>query len=131
MVTAADRAIEIRMREMIAEQYPHHGICGEEFESTNHHAEFTWTLDPIDGTAAFIAGLPVYGSLIALAWNGRPFLGVINHPLTSDRWIGIAGKFAQRNGKLISVRPCSSPAKAFTTCSNPDLMSRTEHVRFD
>jgi histidinol phosphatase-like enzyme (inositol monophosphatase family) len=129
--TDIDKAIEKRMREMIEAKYPAHGICGEEFENTNMDAEFTWVLDPIDGTAHFIAGLPVYGSLIALAWEKRPFLGVINHPVTADRWTGVVGEFAKRNGKPVSVRACSKPDKAFATCSNPDQMSETELVRFN
>lgn len=129
-VTDIDKAIESRMREMIQAQYPGHGICGEEFENQNIDAEFTWVLDPIDGTAPFIAGLPVYGTLIALAWKKRPFLGVINHPVTSDRWTGVVGEFAERNKKPVSVRTCPKPDKAFATCSNPDQMSEAEFVRF-
>ena len=72
-VTSTDKAVETKMREMIASAYPDHGILGEEFESTNVDAEFVWVLDPIDGTAPFIAGIPVYGTLIGLAWNGKPF----------------------------------------------------------
>jgi len=129
-VTQIDRSIEKRMREMIEAQYPDHGIFGEEFENTNMGAEFTWVLDPIDGTAPFIAGLPVYGSLIGLAWEKRPFLGILNHPATSDRWTGVVGEFAKRNGKQVSVRACPKPNKAFATCSSPDLMSEAEFARF-
>lgn len=130
-VTDVDRAIELKMREMIGAEYPDHGILGEEFENTNPDAEFIWVLDPIDGTAPFIAGLPVYGSLIGLAWKRRPFLGLINHPVTQDRWTGVAGVFAKRNGKHVSVRSCSGPDKAFVTNSSPDLMSGDELVRFN
>ena len=84
---------------MIEARYPEHGIFGEEFPGKNIDADLVWVLDPIDGTAAFIAGIPVYGTLIALAWRGRPFLGVIDHPKTSR----IAGSacsdcFARHNG---------------------------------
>jgi fructose-1,6-bisphosphatase/inositol monophosphatase family enzyme len=65
-VTALDARIERRMREMLADRFPSHGIIGEEEAPSDGDADLVWVLDPIDGTAAFIAGLPVYGSLIAL-----------------------------------------------------------------
>lgn len=129
-VTSTDKAVEKKLREMITEFYPDHGIFGEEFDNINVDAEFVWVLDPIDGTAAFVAGIPVYGTLIGLAWNGKPFVGVIDHPATSDRWTGVAGRFAKHNGKPVSVRSCSSFKTAYTTCSNPDFMTPKEHARF-
>ncbi|MBT6534478.1 MAG: inositol monophosphatase, partial [Marinovum sp.] len=69
-VTTTDKAVEKKLREIIISQYPDHGIYGEEFENINIDAEYVWVLDPIDGTAAFVAGIPVYGTLIALAWKG-------------------------------------------------------------
>jgi histidinol phosphatase-like enzyme (inositol monophosphatase family) len=129
-VTAHDKEIERVLREMIADEYPDHGIHGEEFESENIDAEFVWVLDPIDGTAQFIAGIPVFGTLIALAWNGRPFLGVINHPATSDRWVGVVDSFATRNNQPASTISCSGPESAYVTCSNPDFMTVQELDRF-
>lgn len=129
-VTDTDKAIEKRMREMIADAFPDHGILGEEFANTNLDAEFVWVLDPIDGTAPYIAGIPVYGTLIGLAWNAKPYVGVMDHPATSDRWTGVAHTFAKRNGKPAKVKPCADLANAFVTCSNPDFMSETELARF-
>ncbi len=129
-VTSTDKAVEAKMREMIADAFPDHGILGEEFENTNVDAEFVWVLDPIDGTAPFIAGIPVYGTLIGLAWNGKPFIGVMDHPATADRWTGVAHLFAKRNGQPVTVKPCSGLDKAFVTCSNPDFMTENEFVRF-
>lgn len=130
-VTDTDRAIEVALRKLISETYPNHGIFGEEFENQNTDAEFVWVLDPIDGTAPYIAGIPVYGSLIALAWKGKPFIGVIDHPQTSDRWIGVVNSFAELNGKKIQVRSCQSLSLAFATCSNPDFMTEEQKKRFD
>ncbi len=130
-VTTTDKAVETALREMILDAYPDHGILGEEFENTNIDAEFVWVLDPIDGTAAFVAGIPVYGSLIALAWNGAPYVGVIEHPMTSDRWTGVTGTFAHFNGKPINVRPCATMEVAYATCSNRDFMSASEQAKFD
>ena len=86
-VTDLDRRIEAHMRHFIDERYPEHGILGEEHGSRDLDAEWVWVLDPIDGTAPFIAGIPVYGTLIGLARHGRPFIGVIDHPATDDRWV--------------------------------------------
>ena len=129
-VTDTDKAVEKRLREMIGLAFPDHGIMGEEFENTNLDAEFVWVLDPIDGTAPFIAGIPVYGTLIGLAWSGRPFVGVMDHPATADRWTGVSGEFAHRNGKPVSVRSCPGLTGALITCSSPDFMSEDELSRF-
>jgi inositol-phosphate phosphatase/L-galactose 1-phosphate phosphatase/histidinol-phosphatase len=129
-VTTTDREIEKKLREMIIEQYPEHGIFGEEFENLNTAAEYVWVLDPIDGTAAFVAGIPVYGTLIALAWNGKPFIGVIDHPMTDDRWTGVNNTCAFHNGKPITTRSCDTLASAYVTCSNCDFMSLAQLAQF-
>lgn len=129
-VTDTDKAIEGRLREMIADTYPDHGIFGEEFANINLDAEFVWVIDPIDGTAPFIAGIPVYGTLIGLAWNARPYLGVMDHPATADRWTGVCDTFAIRNNRPVQTRHCASLSQAFVTCSSPDFMSEDELARF-
>ena len=130
VVTEWDRRIETRLRERIESRYPAHGILGEELGSSDLDAEFVWVLDPIDGTAPFIAGLPVYGTLIGVAHGGRPLVGVIDHPVTDDRWSGVAGVRATRNGRPVRTRPCADLGQAFMTCSNPDFMSEAERPRF-
>jgi myo-inositol-1(or 4)-monophosphatase len=72
-VTEADRAAESAMRRLIAEFFPSHGIIGEEFGSHQESSEFTWVLDPIDGTKSFIAGMPMWGTLIGLWHDGSAF----------------------------------------------------------
>lgn len=129
-VTATDKAVEEKLREMIIARYPDHGIFGEEFENINTDAEFVWVLDPIDGTAAFVAGIPVYGTLIALAWKGKPFIGVIDHPLTDDRWTGVNHTCAFHNGKPVTTRPCEALGSAYVTCSNSDFMAPDQLARF-
>jgi histidinol phosphatase-like enzyme (inositol monophosphatase family) len=130
-VTTTDKAVETALRARIQQAYPDHGILGEEFPSVNTDAEFVWVLDPIDGTAPFIAGIPVYGTLISLAWNGAPWLGVIDHPVTSDRWTGVAGEFARHNGMPVKVRGCAALEQALVTCSNADFMQGPARARFD
>ncbi len=80
-VTIADKKAEEVMRELIMKHFPDHGIFGEEFGKINIDAEYTWILDPIDGTKSFICGAYSFGTLIGLLKNGEPILGVYNHPI--------------------------------------------------
>lgn len=87
-VTEADRLSEQLMRERIRREFPEHAIFGEEFGWERQGAEWTWVLDPIDGTKSFIAGTPQFGTLIALLQHGRPVLGAIHSPMTRQLLIG-------------------------------------------
>ena len=103
-VTRADREAEKKIRELIEAEYPHHGISGEEFGNVRLDAEYIWSLDPIDGTKAFIRGSPLFGTLIALLKNGAPIMGIINIPATGERWIGGKDLPANLNGVEVRVR---------------------------
>lgn len=102
-VTLADMEIETRLREEIAREFPTHGILGEEHEGVNLSAEWVWVLDPIDGTKAFTCGKPQFGTLIALTHHGEPLLGVIDQPITDERWVGLKGSGATFNGAPMRV----------------------------
>ena len=102
-VTLADMEIETRLREEIAREFPTHGILGEEHESVNLSAEWVWVLDPIDGTKAFTCGKPQFGTLVALTHDGEPLLGVIDQPITDERWVGLKGSGATFNGAPMRV----------------------------
>ncbi|MBS1157129.1 MAG: histidinol phosphate phosphatase [Proteobacteria bacterium] len=102
-VTQADREAEIAMRKLIAERRPQDGIIGEEFGRENEDAEWTWVLDPVDGTKAFITGRPLFVTLIGLLHHGKPVLGVINQPVTNDCWLGVVGEGTTLNGKPAQV----------------------------
>jgi histidinol phosphatase-like enzyme (inositol monophosphatase family) len=130
-VTATDRRVEERLREMIESEFPDHGIHGEEFGSRDLDAEHVWVLDPIDGTAAFVAGIPVFGTLIGVARHGRPWIGVIDHPATDERWVGVSGESATLNGKAIRTRASRGLAPALMTNSNPDFFQPAERAAFD
>ena len=130
-VTETDKRVEARLREIIDAEYPEHGVLGEEHGARDLDAEFVWVLDPIDGTAPFIAGIPVYGTLIGLARNGKPWLGVIDHPATSDRWVGISGEWATFNGQPVRTRPCADFEPALMTCSNADFFTPDQRVAFE
>lgn len=125
-VTDLDQAIEEKLRAAIAARYPVHGVIGEEGEDVRAEAEWTWVLDPIDGTAPFIAGIPVYGSLIALCRHGAPVVGVITFPATQDRWIGVAGRPTQRNGVPCRTRAGEGLANAIQAVMNPDFFDDEE-----
>lgn len=129
-VTDLDRRVEARVRALIDDRYPGHGVLGEELGSRNLDAELVWVLDPIDGTLPFIAGIPVYGTLIGLARRGRPFIGVIDHPASDDRWVGVSGQFAHHNGVPVRTRHCERLADAFVTNSNPDYLDEVEMAAF-
>jgi histidinol phosphatase-like enzyme (inositol monophosphatase family) len=88
IVTAADRGAEQLMREMIARAFPDHGILGEEFGPERTDAEYVWVLDPVDGTISFAAGVPLFGTLIALQHRGHPVLGIIHQPILNELVVG-------------------------------------------
>ena len=115
-VTIADRDAEAAMRELIAAQFPDHGILGEEHGAERRDAEFVWVLDPIDGTKSFITGSPLFGTLVSLTQNGRPVLGVIDQPITDERWLGAVGQATVLNGEPIGVRACDKIGRAVMFC---------------
>lgn len=88
-VTLADRGIEAEMRRILAAERPQDGILGEEFSGVETKNGLTWVLDPIDGTRAFICGLPCWGVLIALNDGDGPVLGIMDQPFTGERFVGI------------------------------------------
>ncbi len=129
-VTAADRAAEAAMRQLIERRFPDHGILGEEFGPTRAEAEHVWVLDPIDGTKSFISGVPLFGTLIALTCAGRPILGVIDQPILGERWSGAAGRASTLNGRTIRVRPCPRLAAASLFATSPDMFHGSDAAAF-
>jgi inositol-phosphate phosphatase / L-galactose 1-phosphate phosphatase / histidinol-phosphatase len=111
-VTKADREIEKAIREEIEKKFPDHGIIGEEYGNKNIDADFVWILDPIDGTSSFIIGFPIFGTLIALTYKRKAVLGIMNQPISKERWIGIDGQEAQFNGNVIKTRNCLNVSDA-------------------
>ena len=129
-VTIADRAAEGAMRRLIAARFPTHGIIGEEFGREREGSDFVWVLDPIDGTKSFISGVPLFGTLIALAHRGRPIVGIIDQPISRERWIGAAGRPTTFNGAAIRCRPCTSLAAATVFATSPDMFRGDDMVAF-
>ena len=119
-VTAADKAAEQAMRALIQARYPQHGILGEEEGVAAGSSPLTWVLDPIDGTRAFITGLPLWGTLIALNDGERPVVGVMNQPFTGERFIGTPdGAWAK--GAPLKTRACAELSTATLMCTTPDM----------
>ncbi len=110
-VTLADREVEAALRAKIEARYPQHGFVGEESGSQRADAEYVWVIDPIDGTRNFMTGNPLCGTLIALIHNGAPILGIIDCPLTGERWVGSSDTGAFLNNQLISVDKTPKPLK--------------------
>jgi myo-inositol-1(or 4)-monophosphatase len=123
-VTQADRGAEELMRQMIHQRFPTHGILGEEFGPENADAEFVWVLDPIDGTRAFAAATPLFGTLIALLHNGQPVLGAIHQPILHQLVIG-DGDRTTLNGQPVHVRATPDLAAATLLCT--DVLSPAQH----
>jgi inositol-phosphate phosphatase/L-galactose 1-phosphate phosphatase/histidinol-phosphatase len=129
-VTAADRAAEEAMRRIIEQRFPDHGILGEEFGRVRDDAEFVWVLDPIDGTKSFISGVPLFGTLIALTRAGRPILGVIDQPISRERWLGVAGCHSTLNGAPIRCRASPGLASATLFATTPDMFHGSDAALF-
>ena len=135
-VTEGDREAERVIRELIGQHYPDHGIIGEEMGVTNQDAEFVWIIDPIDGTRAFISGIPVWGTLIALAQSGRCIAGIMHQPFTGERFWAVSGKsYVKRDGShqthRLQTRATANVADAIMMTTSPRIFSADEQPIYD
>lgn len=136
-VTEADRGAESAMRRLISQTFPAHGVIGEEYGRDRPDAEYVWVLDPIDGTKAFISGLPNWGTLIGLMHNGRPVYGMMSQPFTRERYFGDGNRSRLRTlapmrgdapptewaTRSIRTRACESLAQATIMTTSPWLIT--------
>jgi len=129
-VTAADRAAEAAMRRLIEAELPRDGIIGEEYGEKDSHTGRTWVLDPIDGTRSFMAGRPIFGTLIALLTDGWPTLGIIDQPIARERWVGAMGRRTSFNGAAVHTRPCPALEGAALATTSPHLFAENDVDRF-
>ncbi len=133
-VTAADKEAETVIRDMLARDYPGHGIVGEEFGAVNASADYVWTLDPIDGTRAFILGVPLWGTLIGLQHEGKPVLGLMDQPFIGERfWSDERAAWYRGPGGLqrCETRRCEGLGRALLTATTPDMFEGEDEVRFN
>ncbi|RED17136.1 histidinol-phosphatase [Parasphingopyxis lamellibrachiae] len=129
-VTEADRAAETAIREILERERPEDGIIGEEFGTTRETASRQWVLDPIDGTLSFMAGRPIFGTLIALLQDGWPVLGMIDQPIANERWTGAMGGETLFNGKPAKARRCKSLEGATVATTSPHCFSEDEAAAY-
>ncbi len=134
-VTEADRAAEAAIRARIAAAHPGHGVIGEEYGEDRPDAEFVWVLDPIDGTRAFIAGAPVWTTLIGLRWRGRTVLGLIAQPVLGEIYIGGAGLGERcidpRGVTPLATRTGVALGEAIAASTDPALFAGDERAAWD
>ena len=129
-VTIADRNAEEAMRRLIEAEFSGDGIHGEEFGIKAGVSGRTWVLDPIDGTTAFLAGRPIFGTLIALLVDGFPVLGIIDQPINDERWIGVTGQPTTFNGAPVATRRCRELSAASLATTGPQYLSQQEGDAF-
>ncbi|GKX64724.1 inositol monophosphatase family protein [Pragia fontium] len=130
-VTEIDQQVEKLIRERITDAFPDHGILGEEFGAQAQSEEFVWVIDPIDGTKQFIAGVPVYGTLISLCQNGKPILGIIDIPSLDERWVGAQNLPTTLNGHPIQTRSCQNLTDALMSTSNTEFVLPEHRAGFN
>ncbi len=132
-VTQADREAEQALRELIQERFPEHGIFGEEHGHLGPEREWQWILDPIDGTRAFVSGLPLFGTLIALTHQGSLQLGLLNLPALGERWWSTSGNLAQHRQTRphLQTRTCQTSRKqdlasCYAYSTDPSMFSEAQ-----
>lgn len=132
-VTEADRAAEAVMRRIIRYHFPQHGIIGEEFGNEREDADYVWVLDPIDGTKSFIAGFPIWGTLIALLHKGTPVFGMMHQPFIGERFSGdngVANYQGPSGARRLQARRCTSLREATSYTTSPLLMNEADRAIF-
>jgi histidinol phosphatase-like enzyme (inositol monophosphatase family) len=117
IVTEADLAAERAMRTVLATHTPEAGVLGEELGHDRPELDWQWVLDPIDGTIAFAAGKPTFATLIGLLHEGRPVLGLIDQPITRERWLGVRGRPTTHDGVPVRTREVAVAQVRFATTS--------------
>jgi myo-inositol-1(or 4)-monophosphatase len=132
-VTDADKAAERAMRALIELSFPDHSVLGEEYGGVLASTGYQWILDPIDGTRAFIAGLPLWGVLIGLYYDGRPQIGIMDQPYLNERyrgWNDGANLTARGATRPLKTRACAGLGEAILSTTDPYLFKGAEADAF-
>lgn len=128
-VTETDQAVERLLRDRIRDRFPDHAILGEEFGTDagppTPHPRPRWILDPIDGTRSFMVGVPLYGVLVGLEWNGTPLLGVAHFPALHQTVSAALGQGCHLDGVTTGVSTVSRLSDAVALNSDPGLVARS------
>ncbi|WP_196260583.1 histidinol-phosphatase [Pelagibacterium limicola] len=127
-VTAADREAETAIRDVISAHFPEHEIIGEEWEKKTTGSPYAWIIDPIDGTRAFISGVPVWGTLIGLVCEGKAIAGLMEQPFTGERWMAAGGKATYSRGgrsEPLNTSTVEALSSARLSTTSPELFQGT------
>jgi histidinol phosphatase-like enzyme (inositol monophosphatase family) len=133
-VTEADRSAEAAIRALIEKSFPDHGILGEEHGNIGLDRDHVWVIDPIDGTRAFISGLPVWGTLIGLYRHGKAVMGLMDQPFTGERYFADGEKALYRGPdgeRVLATRPCKALSDAVLFTTSPHLYTGERKERFE
>jgi histidinol phosphatase-like enzyme (inositol monophosphatase family) len=123
-VTRADREIEAFIRAELSKRFPEHGVLGEEQASTESDSPYRWIIDPIDGTRAFISGMPAWGIMLGLTIDDACTVGVVHQPYLGETFLGGAGgAWLRKDGELQPMRTRTSVelADAIAYCTHPSM----------
>lgn len=132
-VTIADRSGEEAIRALLDARVPTHGVLGEEL-GEKAGDDWRWVLDPVDGTRGFITGLLSWGTLIGLEYQGEPVLGVVDQPVTGERFWGTAeGAFFRWRGETqrLQTRATTRLEDAVLCCTHPNMFQGEDLTRFE
>lgn len=128
-VTNIDKEIEIKFRKILKRSFPNHGVVGEEFGFENEKNEYVWVIDPLDGTHNFIAGKPLFGTLICCMKNGIPIFGLIDIPILENRWWGGTDMGVKFNGKRCKILKSKKQYSNLIVSSTSLLMFKPKHEK--
>lgn len=129
-VTEADREAEAAIRRILDAECPRDAIIGEEYGEKPGSSGRSWIIDPIDGTVSFMAGRPIFGTLIALLEDDWPVMGVIDQCINRERWVGATGYPTTLNGATVSARSCPALSEAALATSGPQYFSQHDGDHF-
>lgn len=133
-VTSADRAIERVLRASIVARYPAHGIVAEEEGERAAESEYTWFIDPIDGTRAFMTGSPLWGTLVGLTRGGVPLFGLLCQPVLEEVFFGgpSGSWLIKADGReRLQTRACKELANAVLACTHPSMFEGASAAAFE
>jgi len=130
-VTAADKGAEKEIRRLLEQLCPDHGILGEEFGTQGADSDHVWVIDPIDGTRSFICGVPTFTTLIALLRDGDPILGLIDQPVSGERWLGAVGHGTTLNGAPVTTKEPVALDRATMFTTTPDMYEEVDTPAFN
>ncbi len=128
-VTQADRGAEEAIRALIQRDHPTHEIIGEEFGHQDGSDSVTWVIDPVDGTRAFIAGAPTWGTLIGVGIDGRPVFGLFDQGFTGDRVLGVPGltlDLGSRGPRTLQASSTARVEEAILAATAPDMFKTAD-----